>query len=94
MAPRNIKPRQQINEAEAQITMLNGMSEDEKQLFFSVVNASITEISKNVPLGQIVNKQLLFKSYTKSAIQLGMMFVQEYRSLNAVSNSLDSMIDG
>jgi hypothetical protein len=94
MPPRNIRPRVQPNEAEAQITLLNGMTEDEKSLFFSVITASITEISKSAPLGQIVNKQLLFKSYTKSAIQLAMMFVQEYRNLNTVNNSLDSMIDG
>lgn len=94
MAPRNIQPKQRVSEAEAQITLLNGMSDDEKQLFFSVIGASITEISKNVPLGHIVTKQLLFQSYTKSAIQLAMMFVMEYRKMNAVSNSLDDMIDG
>jgi hypothetical protein len=92
---RNIRPTKlQVNEAEAQITLLNGMTEDEKTLFFSVVSASISEMSKNAPLSQVMTKQILFRSYTKSAIQLGMMFVQEYRNLNKVNNSLDSMIDG
>jgi hypothetical protein len=86
---RQIKAKVSVTEAEATISSLDGMSDNEKQLFFEVVKGSIAEIAKTTPIGQINYKQTLFKSHSKSAIMLGIMFVKEYRKLQVVSDMID-----
>lgn len=82
MATRNIPKQVKKTSPEiASIASLDGMNVHERELFYSVVRGSISTMNEHTPIGQVVVKQQLFRSFTKSSIELGMIFVQEYRKL-------------
>lgn len=58
---------------------LNGMSNDEKQLFFEVLKGAISNILSLSQINSVERQERLFRSHANHSLKLASLFIHEYR---------------
>lgn len=78
MSRRNITAKRSVAATEGAIS-LDGLTADEKEMYLSVIKASIPAMIAHSPGGAVERQERLFRAMSSNAIELAGIFVQEYR---------------